>query len=299
MNLRTLFFVALLAAAPSPSFAADLSDEIEAFLRVPAVAGREEPGRDFVRQRLQGLPVETDRAGNVILTVGSGTPRRLVTCPVGEPGFVVTGIQPDGWLRLFPASGIFSGALWEQAHEGNVVMIGGARGLVPGAVTPRSVHLMQGPEDPAETQPFRIRDAYVDVGAESAEEVAELGIRLLDPVTLIRRPARLAGGLIAGPAARGKGACVAAIEAARALAARPGSGTTVFAWTANDLLNGSGFTHVIRQRGPFDEIVALSTGFGWSGSDGPLVPEPLPPPGSGLLGIQQIPVGIKAQEAPH
>lgn len=299
VNLRTLFFVALLAAAPSPSLAADLSDEIEAFLRVPAVAGREEPGRDFVRQRLQGLPVETDRTGNVILTVGSGTPRRLVTCPVGEPGFVVTGIQPDGWLRLFPASGIFSGALWEQAHEGNVVMIGGARGLVPGAVTLRSVHLMQGPDGPADAKPFQIGDAYVDVGAESAEEVAELGIRLLDPVSLIRRPTRLAGGLITGPAVRGKAACVAQIEAARALAARPGSGTTVFAWTASDLLNGSGFTHVIRQRGPFDEIVALSTGFGWSGDDGPLVPEPLPPPGSGLLGIRQIPAGIKAQEAPH
>jgi putative aminopeptidase FrvX len=222
-----------------------------------------------------------------------------VACPVAEPGFVVTGIQPDGWLRLFPASGIFSGALWEQAHEGTVVMIGGARGLVPGAVTLRSVHLMQGPEGPADAKPFQIGDAYVDVGAESAEEVAELGIRLLDPVTLIRRPVRLPGGLIAGPSARAKGACAAQIEAARTLSARPGSGTTVFAWTANDLLNGAGFTYLIRQRGPFDAILVLSPRFGWSGSDGPSIPEPLPPPGSGLLGLRQIPAGIKTQEAPH
>jgi putative aminopeptidase FrvX len=298
VSLRAIALSALLAAAPSPSLAADLSDEIEAFLRVPAVAGREEPGRDFVRQRLQGLPVETDKTGNVILTVGTGKPRRLVACPLGEPGLVVTGIQPDGWLRLLPASGTFFGALWEQSHEGNVVMIGGARGLVPGAVTLRSVHLIQrGPDSAA--KPFGVEEAWVDVGAESAEEVAELGIRLLDPVTLIRRPTRLAGGLIAGPWARGKSACVAQIEAARAIAARPGSGTTVFAWTANDLLNPAGFTHLLRRSGPFDQILVLSPRFGWSGTDGPSVPEPLPPPGTGLLGARQIPAGIETREAPY
>lgn len=303
MNLRTLFLplfsLALLAAAPSPSLAADLSDEIEAFLRVPAVAGREEPARDFVRRRLSDLPVETDRAGNVVLTLGSGSPRKLVVCPLGEPGFVVTGIQPDGYLRLIPASGSPVGALWEQAHEGNVVMIGGTRGLVPGAVTLRSVHLQQGPDGEGEAKPFQIGEAYVDVGAESAEEVAELGIRLLDPVTLIRRPVRLPGGLIAGPSARAKAACTAAIEAARALAAHPGKGTVVFAWTANDLLNGAGLAYLVRRRGPFDEAVTLSPRFGWSlTEDGPR-PEPLPAPGSGLLGGGQIPAGIETQEAAH
>lgn len=252
-----LLLALLLAAMPSPSLAADLSDEIEAFLRVPAVSGREETARDFVRQRLAGLPVETDKAGNLVLTVGSGTPRKLVACPLGEPGFVVTGIQPDGYLRLFPASGAPVGALWEQAHEGNVVMIEGSRGLVPGAVTLHSVHLLQGPDGPGDGKPFQIADAYVDVGAESAAEVAEMGIRLLDPVSLIRRPVRLPGGRIAGPSARSKGACLAAVEAARTLAAHPGAGTVVFAWTVNDLSNGAGKAFLINQRGPFAETAPL------------------------------------------
>lgn len=246
----------LLATAPSPSLAVGLVDEIEAFLRVPAVAGREEPARDFVRQRLSGLPVEADKAGNLILTVGSGSPKKLVACPLGEPGFVVTGIQPDGYLRLFPSSGTQVGALWEQAHEGNVVMIGGSRGLVPGAVTLRSAHLMQGPDGP-DPKPFQIGEAYVDVGAESAEEVAELGIRLLDPVSLIRRPVRLQGGRIAGPSARAKAACIASIEAARVLSSRPGTGTTVFAWTANDLVNDAGKAYLLREHGPFETTAPL------------------------------------------
>ncbi len=286
----------LLAAAPSPTLAADLSDEIEAFLRVPAVAGREIPARDFVRQRLLNNPVVIDRTGTLNFSTGSGSPRRLVVCPLGEPGFVVTGIQPDGYLRLFRASGAPVGALWEQAHEGNVVMIGGSRGLVPGAVTLHSVHLQQG-EDGPDPKPFEIGEAWVDVGAESAEEVAELGIRMLDPVSLIRRPVRLQGGLIAGPSARLKGACVAAIEAARTLAAHPGTGTTLFAWTVNDLLNDAALTYLVRVRGPFDEVVLLDQAFGWSLTDNDLRPGPLPAPGSGLLGSGQTPEGIATREA--
>ena len=289
----------LLTAVPAPSRAADLSDEIEAFLRIPAVAGREEPARDFVRKRLGNIPVVFDRTGSMTMTAGSGSPRRLVVCPLGEPGFAVTGIQPDGYLRLFPTSGGYPvGALWEQAHEGNVVMIGGSRGLVPGAVTLRSVHLQQGPGEP-DPKPFSIGDAYVDVGAESAEEVAELGIRLLDPVSLIRRPARLQGGLLSGPSARAKGACIAAVGAARSLSAHPGRGTTVFAWTVNDFVNAGGLGSLLRQRGSFDEIVYLSSVFGWSvGDDGPR-PQSLPAPGGGLLGSGQIPAGISIREAAH
>lgn len=290
--------------APWPVHAADTSknllDEIEAFLNVSAVAGREEMARDFVRQRLQGLPAEVDRAGNLVLTVGSGSPRRLVTCLLGEPGYVVSGIEPDGYLRLFPSGEPSFAPLWDQSHEGNVVTIGGSRGLVPGAVAVRSVHLEQEAPLPGTPppHPFRISEAWVDVGAESAAEVAELGIRLLDPVALIRRPVRLAGGLLAGPSARQKGACVAQIEAARALSRTPGRGTVVFAWTVNDRLNPSALTHLVRTRGPFDEVVRLSALFGWSGTD-TLVAEPLPRPGSGLLGSGQIPSTMRASEAPH
>jgi putative aminopeptidase FrvX len=303
-TLHLLALLAVLATTPWPAHAAEtstnLSDEIEAFLHVPAVAGREEMARDFVRQRLEGLPAEVDRAGNLVLTVGSGAPKRLVTCILGEPGYVVSGIEPDGYLRLFPSGEPSFAPLWDQSHEGNVVAIGGSGGLVPGAVAVRSVHLEQEPPLPGAPppHPFRISEAWVDVGAESAAEVAELGIRLLDPVALIRRPVRLAGGLVAGPSARQKGACIAQLEAARALSRAPGQGTVVFAWTVNDRLNPASLTHLVRTRGPFDEVVRLSALFGWSGTD-TLVAEPLPRPGSGLLGSGQIPAGVRASEAPH
>jgi putative aminopeptidase len=280
-----------------------LLPEIEAFLRVPAVAGREEAARDFVRGRLPGQRVEQDKAGNLVLTIGSGAPRRLVVCPLGEPGLVVSRIEPDGYLRVVPVVENLE-PLWAQSFEGNVVMIGGSRGWAAGGVVQRSVHLMQGNQPPADRRPFSLEEAWIDVGAESAAEAEALGIRLLDPVALIRRPALLSGGRIAGPSARLKGACVATIDAARALAAAPGPGTTVFAWTAGDLLNSMGLVHLVRTRGPFDQVLRISPGFGFVDDGKGIKPAPLPVDGSGLLTagapLPQLPgIPVPLQQAPY
>jgi putative aminopeptidase FrvX len=280
-----ILFLLFIAALPVWAQAPDAGAELEVFLRIAAVAGREEPAREFVRQRLQGLPVEQDGAGNLVLTLGSGSPRRLVLCPLGEPGFVVTRIEPEGWLRISPVSGLPVGALWAQAHEGNVVTVGGAKGLVAGGGVLRSVHLMQETPDQPDPLPFGTWNAWIDVGAESAAEVEALGVRLLDPVALLRRPVRLAGDRVAGPSARIKGACVATVDAARALAQTPPAGTVVFAWTSGDLLNGAGLVHLLRQRGPFEQALRMSRWFGWTQDEktrGAKASD-LPADGSGLL----------------
>jgi putative aminopeptidase FrvX len=271
---------------------ADLGMELDAFLGVPAVAGREKQAADFLAARLEGLPVRTDALGNLVLRLGSGEPRRLVVCPLDEPGFVVTRIESDGYLRL-AAVGQALGPLWEQAHAGQIVMIGGARGPVPGAVAIRSIHLQT---DPATAPPpFTVGDAYVDVGAENADEVADLGVRLLDPVALRKRPVHLAHGLFAAPAARVKAACIAAAEAARELyqaagaPSRSGAGSVVFAWTTLDLINGAGLDHLLREEGPFASAIDLGWGLGWKLEHGRARPVAPPGPGTGLLGDGPLP----------
>ncbi|HYN21005.1 MAG TPA: M20/M25/M40 family metallo-hydrolase [Thermoanaerobaculia bacterium] len=292
-SLLCLFVAVLFPVLPIG--AVSLEDELQALLQVPSVVGREEPAAEFFLNRLAGLPATRDALGNVVVTVGSGFPKRLMACPMGEPGYVVSRIHEDGYLRLVPASGALAGALWDQAHQGQTVMIGGARGWVAGAVVLPSVHLMQGRSGPPE-KPVPVDDLWVDVGAESAAEVAEMGVRLLDAVALIRRPSQLSGGLVAAPSARLKGACIALLDAAR----RPARGTTVFAWTSLDLLNGKGLEHVVRRLGPFDEVLVVSAGFGWKENEnGPPSPEPLPLPGTGLLGSGDLPAGFSTQTVAH
>lgn len=300
--MRATFFSAVLLVFFQPFSlpAATLDDEVQAFLNVVAVSGREEPAAQFILGRLAGLPASRDALGNIVLTTGSGEPRRLMACALGEPGFVVSGIQPDGYLRVVPAGGGPLGTLWTQSHEGNTVVIGGAQGWRPGGVALPSVHLQQGVRQPRE-RPFSVEDLYIDVGAESAAEVAELGIRLMDPVALIRRPSKLAGGLVAAPSAAVKASCVALADAARRFRPAPGTGTVVFAWTVLDGINRAGLLHVVRTKGPFSEAVLLGPGFGWEAQErGSPLPRPIPGPGSGLIGAGKLPTALAGVTlAPH
>jgi putative aminopeptidase FrvX len=43
---------------------------------------------------------KTDEIGNVWVTAGSGSPQRLIVAPVDEPGYVVSEITEDGYLRV-------------------------------------------------------------------------------------------------------------------------------------------------------------------------------------------------------
>jgi len=137
-----------------------LAAEIDVFLRVLSVPGRERRAAQFVRARLGALPARTDADGDVILSLGSGAPRRLIACPLDEPGYVVGAITPDGYLRLRPVGALPRGALWNQFHEGQKLVIETAAGPITGALGVRSIHLNGRGERP----PFGLRDAYVDVG---------------------------------------------------------------------------------------------------------------------------------------
>lgn len=297
--LKIAMAVAAVASA-GVARAATLGEEIQAFLRLAAVTGREGPAAELVLDRLAGLPARRDAVGDVVVTLGSGEPRRLVACALGEPGFVVSAIREDGYLRLVPVGSPPVGALWTQSHEGQTVIIGGAQGWRSGVVALPSVHLQQEGTAPSRRTPASVEDLYVDVGAETSAEVAELGIRILDPVALSRRPQQLGGDLLAGVAAAQKGACAAAVEAARGFEAAATAGTVVFAWTVGDGFDGAGLLHVVRTSGPFTQAILLAPAFGWQTGDGDPEPRELPSPGVGAIAAGRLPDALRnLPRAPH
>ena len=278
-----LGLLASTTAAESPT----LSQEVEGLLHVVSLTGYEAPAVRYIRQRLDGLPVVEDTLGNLTVRLGSGRPRRLLACALDEVGYVVSHIREDGYLRLSRVGQSPFSALWEQSHEGQPVVVVTAQGLVPGAVGVKSIHLRS---DGAETAgPFTLDQAYVDVGAETLQEVRELGIGLLDPVALWRRPMRLPGGLLAAPSARAKAACMAMVRAAHGAGhAAARHGTAVFAWTVLGRMGHRGLSQVIRQYGPFEEVFLLSDGFGWQSADGKGEPGAFPEPGTGPLAAGEL-----------
>jgi len=204
-----------------------------------------------------------DQAGNVTLTLGQGSPKRLFTCPLDEVGYVVGNILPDGFLLLRRVGGGGGGRggrtaspLFDQQLEGHRVTVFGARSAVPGVVAVKSTHLTRGrvaTEASAPDPVFTVDNAYVDVGASSVAEVQGLGIAVLAPVSLAKRPQLYGERLLAAPAVGRRAACAAL---AVAVQAKPKvKGTVVVAFTVQSLYaSNAGLASVKALLGPFDDI---------------------------------------------
>ena len=119
--------------------------------------------------------VDVDRYGNVTATKRGRHehPRLMISAHLDEIGLIVKAVEPSGFLRFDRLGGAADALLMSRR-----VMVNGHFGIV-GA---KPGHL-QSPEEQA--RPASAVDMYIDVGVSSAEEVAAMGIRVGDPVTLI------------------------------------------------------------------------------------------------------------------
>ena len=216
-----------------------------------AVTGFEQAVVDSLLGLLPGA--SRDRAGNAVLVLGSGEPRRLLGCALDEVGYVVGAIGDGGYLTLRRV-GRAPTPLFDQQLEGQRVSVWGSRGAVPGVVGVRSTHLTRGRVLQSD-EPFTVDNAYVDVGASATAEVGALGIRVLAPVALNKRPQRFGEGLLAAPVSGRRGAYAALLAAA--LARPTARGSVVIAFLVEQNLGQRGLLTVGHLSGPFAETVLV------------------------------------------
>jgi len=249
------------AQRPEPA----LSELSERLTAMTAVTGYEQSVIDSLLALLPGAA--RDRAGDAVVTLGAGDRRRLVTCPVSEPGFVVGRVREDGWLTLRRSPGRVS-PLVERQIEGQRVTVFGRRGALPGVVAVRSVHLTRGRG--TASGPFTVDSAYVDIGASTAADVAAAGVGVLSPVAIAKRPQRYGTDLLAAPVAGRRTACAAlALAARRAIAEQsmvPRGESVLVAFVVQQDLDARGLATLANTRGPFAETVIVDGGPGTPGA---------------------------------
>jgi putative aminopeptidase len=256
-------------AAPGPvsgqAVGTDLPELATRLAAMTAVTGYEQRLVDSIVALLPGAT--RDRAGNAVIILGSGERRRLVACPVSEPGFVVGRVRDDGWLTLRRAPGRVPPG-FERQIEGQRVSLFGRRGTVPGVVAVRSIHLTRG-RGTAPQSAFTIDSAYVDIGAATRAEAGAAGVEVLTPVALAKRPQRYGPDLLAAPVAARRSACAALVLAARRAIAEQGmvprGESVVVAFVVEQELLGRGLATVAATRGPFAETVLVDGGAGTPG----------------------------------
>ena len=232
-----------------------LIDNLYEFSKTSAVTGREEQAASYIKSLLQNKDLKEDRLGNLVLTMGSGAPRRLITAPLDEPGYVISEIQKDGYLRFNPVGIGHNGNLYHQFLEGHEVQINTENGSVIGVSTVPSAHFERLRITPESSKtPFKWQEGYIDIGLSGPLELLQKDIHLLDPITLHKKPTIINNSYIAAPSMRSKAAAIALAVIAKDIAKKEIDGTLVIAWTTLELINGKGIEAVINTHGPFSEI---------------------------------------------
>ncbi len=260
-NLLVLLLVVCSLVAkgqPGPSDT-QLLKLIQNFSKTSAVTGREDEAAAFVESLFVDGTLKKDKLGNLVLTLGSGSPKRLLVAPLDEPGYVISSIQENGYLRITPVGFGHWGTMYHQFMEGNEVKINTEKGPTYAvAVIPSSHYegLRAIPEKSKNVHPWQ--ETILDAGQASAKEVNAKGIQLLDPVTTNKKPAIIANEYIAAPAAGSKSAIIALATVAKTLQQSTFTGTVVIAFTTLELINGKGLETVLSKYGPFDQVIRFN-----------------------------------------
>jgi putative aminopeptidase FrvX len=263
VRVRTLLSL-LLALLPWRAAVAQHPLTVEAAERVLAplvngygVSGAEGPVRELVEGLLPPWArAETDSAGNLRVTVGSGDPLVVFVAHLDELGFRVTGIRDDGQLELEARGGFFA-----SLYEAEPALVHTAGGIVPGVFTPRDSVLTR-------RTPGTIR---ADVGTSTRAATEALGIGVGATVTMPKRYARLAGARATGRSFDDRVGCAALLLALRRLDPSRLHHAVMFVWSVREEIGLEGAKVVADELGTRPARVhAIDT---FVSSDAPLDPK--------------------------
>ena len=151
-----------------------LRELIKELVAIEGLAGQEQQVVRALLHHVKPLAdeVTVDIFGNIIAVLHGNQPgpKVLVAAHSDEIGAIVKSIEKDGWIRFEKIGGTGDALLL-----GRQVAVKGHFGIVG----VKAGHFMT-PRERTEVKPHS--DLYIDVGCNSAEEVAKLGIKPGDPI---------------------------------------------------------------------------------------------------------------------
>jgi len=151
-------------------------ERFQKLVSIPGGSGFEEKVIEFVSAELKkNLPdVSIDPMGNVVGKIGKGKRSVMVCVHTDEMCLLVKYIDPKGFI-FFDLNGMFD----ERVLLSTKVDICTDKGIYTGVVGVKNRHLMSA-EDLK--RPISVSELWIDIGAESAEEVRSWGIEIGDPI---------------------------------------------------------------------------------------------------------------------
>ncbi|MGE5673180.1 MAG: M42 family metallopeptidase [Mycobacterium leprae] len=194
---------------------------------IDAVSGDERPLVRYLADQLTaaGVAIAGDASGN-LYAVRRGKapgPTLLVAAHMDEIGLMVKSVDRNGFIRFEKVGGMIDSLL-----PARVVRVNG----VTGVIGVKAGHYQTEQE---RNQVKRHTEMYIDIGCDSAEAVAKLGIRIGDPITIVSPLVEMGGNphLVAGKAVDNRLGCAVLLELVLS-GAVPEAGTLVAAFTVQE-----------------------------------------------------------------
>jgi putative aminopeptidase FrvX len=295
--MRRIPWFAFLYLLAAPAAAQTLDGTLAKFVETPAVTGHEAALAKEITARIGKFKPQSDNMGNVWVTLGTGAPHRLIVAPMDEPGYVVSAITDDGFLRVQRLPQQAPHPQFDQLHAAQAVVIQTRKGkTVYGVVAGLSTHLQTARRDaPRGNHPDEI---YIDVGARSAAEARAAGVDVLDPVAIDRTLYHLGSARMAGAAVGDRFGAAALVELLERLDPSKIQGTLTIAFVAQQWATSRGFDR-LTQHVKAEEVIYVgrlrraAQGGGAAAATEEAQPAqrraPKLPPGSGVLIALQDP----------
>jgi len=201
---------------------------LKELVNVHGVTGYETGVREAIKTKLPaGVEKTVDNLGNLIATIGSGPGGIIFAAHMDELGLVVADIRDDGFIKLKTLGGIDP-----RVMAGRVLRIKTSKGEIKGVVGVKPPHLMVDRGEMKDVVPFE--KMYLDIGADSSEEVKALGVEILDPVTFDKTFEVLNGKYISARGLDDRAGCAIQIKALEALEGKKLKKKVHFAFTVQE-----------------------------------------------------------------
>lgn len=245
-----------------------------------AISGYEQELSKELARGLKEFSPKMDNVGNVWVEFGSGEPHRLIATGMDQPGYVVSAITGDGYLRVQRLPQGAPNAVFDALNFAQPVwMITRSGKKVNGVFAGLSVHLQPGRVNgPKMNHPDEM---YVDLGARSAEEVRAAGVDVLDPILPQTNWMTIGKEGVAGLGALNHVDIQAMTALIREMKSSKAKGTTTFAFLAQQYTGARGLSRMLTEMQP-NEMIFVGRVRPEQSADGKVVPE-APKPGAGAV----------------
>jgi putative aminopeptidase FrvX len=156
----------------------DLPELLRMLVEAIGVSGFEEGVREKIRELIpRDVECRVDSIGNLVASIGSGEPHIILIAHMDELGFLVSSIEENGYVKLRKV-----GSFDDRYLPGKVFQIHTKQGPIEGVVGLTPPHLTVDPETVKKV--LQSHELFLDIGTRSKDETSDLGVKLLDPLTV-------------------------------------------------------------------------------------------------------------------